>query len=297
MDLSGVFCPIVTPFASGTVATDRLIANLRRWASCGLRGYVVLGSSGETVLLNEEEKIAVIRTAAEHGGNKLIVAGTGCESTQETIDLTRRAAEAGAEAALVVTPSYYKSHYTDLAYARYFEQVAEASPIPVIVYNVPKFTGVDLSWQVIASLAQHPNIAGIKDSTDRVAKLSRMLSETADHDFQVLVGSYGLFLPGLQLGAPGAVLALANVAAQACVEIYRRHLSGDHASARSLFIRLLPVAEVVVSRYGVPGIKVAMDLCGYFGGEPRSPVQPLGEEAVADLRASLAGAGLLPERG
>jgi len=289
----GVYSPIPTPFVDGEVAHDKLAENLGRWNQTDLAGYVVLGSNGETVYLSDAERAAVISTARQAiPRDKLLIVGTGTESTRATIERTRAAAEAGADAALVITPCYYKGQMTAEALRRHYFALADASPIPILLYNVPKFTGLDLSAETVLELAQHPNIAGIKDSGGNVTKLGAIIGAAPDH-FEVLAGSGGFFYPALVLGAVGGVLALANVAPDQCCQIYLATREGQHGQAQELQLRMIPLNAAVTARFGIPGLKAALDLLGYYGGEPRSPLSPPSSDQVEELGCILEEAGLL----
>ncbi len=294
ISLRGVFPPIPTPFdAEGNVAHQALAENIERWNQYDLAGYVVLGSNGEAVYLTEEEKVRVWETARKAiPSDKLMIAGTGCESTRQTIALTRRAAELGADAALVLTPHYYSGKMTPDSLVHHYEAVAEASPIPVMLYNVPKFTRVDMDAPTIARSAQHVNVVGIKDSSGNVAKLADLVRLT-DPEFQVLAGTGGVFFAGLTLGAVGGILALANVAPQECVDIYRLFQKGQWDEAAELQRRMLPVNAAVTGGFGIAGLKAALDMLGYCGGPVRPPLLDLTAAERETLREILAEGGLL----
>ena len=294
ISLRGVFPPIPTPFdGEGRVNLAALAENLQRWNECGLAGYVVLGSNGEPVYVNEEEKVRVWQSArAVIPADKLMIAGTGCESTEHTIQLTRVAAEAGADAALVVTPHYFSAQMTRASLLRHYRALADSSPIPVLLYNVPKFTNVDMDAATVAEGSHHPNIVGIKDSSGNVAKLGDLV-RLVSPGFQVLVGTGAVFFAGLALGAVGGVLALANVAPRECVEMMRLYEGGQWEEAAELQRRLLPVNAAVTARFGIPGLKAALDLLGYYGGPVRSPLLDLGAAEKETVRGILAEAGLL----
>jgi len=294
ISLRGVFPPIPTPFdGEGGLDLAALADNLERWNEHGLAGYVVLGSNGEPVYVDEQEKIEVWQAArAVIPDDKLMIAGTGCESTQETIHLTRLAADAGADAALVVTPHYYSGQMTRESLLHHYRAVADASPIPVLLYNVPKFTNVDIDAATVAEASSHPNLIGIKDSSGNIAKLGDFI-RLASPGFQVLVGAGSVFFAGLALGAVGGILALANVAPQGCVEILRLYEGGQWDQAAELQRRLLPVNAAVTARFGIPGLKAALDLLGYYGGPVRSPLLDLGAAERETVMGILAEAGLL----
>jgi 4-hydroxy-2-oxoglutarate aldolase len=286
--LNGVFPPIPTPFdGRGDIVREMLIENLRRWNQHDLAGYVVLGSNGESVYLTAEEKVEVWRTARQSiPAEKLLIAGTGCESTRQTIALSSRAADEGADAVLVLTPHYYDGQMTADALMHHFEAVADRAPVPVVLYNMPRFTQVDMDAATVARIARHPNVIGIKDSGGDVAKLAQIVG-TAGEGFQVLAGSASIFFPGLTVGAVGGVMALANIAPQAAIALYRLFKGGDWDEAAALQQRLVPVNTAVTSRFGIPGLKAALDMIGYYGGPVRSPLQPLDQREIQALEAIL----------
>jgi 4-hydroxy-2-oxoglutarate aldolase len=292
--LKGVFPPIPTPFdVQGEVAHQALAENLARWNQYDLAGYVVLGSNGEAVYLTEEEKVRVWETArATIPSSKLMIAGAGCESTAQTIALTKRAADAGADAVLLVTPHYYAGRMTRDSLLHHYRSVADTSPIPVMVYNVPKFTNVDVDAVTIAEASRHPNIVGVKDSSGNIAKLADIV-RLATPGFQVLAGTGGFFFAGLSLGAVGGILALANVAPEESINIQRLFDSGQWSEAAELQRRMLPVNAAVTAIYGIPGLKAALDMLGYYGGPVRSPLLDLSENDRQRVRSILADAGML----
>jgi len=294
VSLNGVFPPIPTPFDSeGNVAHQALVENLERWNRYDLAGYVVLGSNGEAVYLTEEEKLSVWETARQViPSDKVMIAGSGCESTRQTIASTRQVAQIGADAALLLTPHYYSGKMTPDSLVHHYQAVAEASPIPVVLYNVPKFTNVDMDAATIARAARHPNIIGIKDSGGNIIKLADAVGLTGP-DFQVLAGSAGFFFAGLTLGAVGGIMALANIAPQECIDIYRLFEAGQWDEAADLQRRMIPVNAAVTARFGIAGLKAALDMLGYYGGPVRSPLLDLTESERQALRDVLAEGGLL----
>ncbi|MGD8969062.1 MAG: dihydrodipicolinate synthase family protein [Anaerolineae bacterium] len=288
ISLKGVFPPIPTPFdAKGDVAYQPLVENLGRWNQYDMAGYVVLGSNGEAVHLTDEEKTRAWEAARQTiPSGKLMVAGTGCQSTRQTIILSCRAADAGADAALVVTPHYYGGQMTPDALTRHFHAVADRSPVPIVIYNMPRFTYVDLDASTVVRISRHPNIVGIKDSGGNIGKLAH-IAGTVDDDFQVLAGSASFFFPALAVGAVGGVLALANVAPQETLDLYRLFEAGEWDDAAALQSRLVPVNTAVTARFGIPGLKAALDMKGYYGGPVRSPLQPLDDAVLQSLKAIL----------
>jgi len=294
--LEGIYPPIPTPFdAEGRVATNALTENLRFLNQYTLRGYIVLGSNGELILLDDRERLQVLKTArAAIPSDKLMIAGTGCQSTAATVELTRDAAKIGADAALILSPSYYKGRMTPEVLLRHFHTVANASPIPVILYNMPACTGIDLSAETVALIAEHENIIGIKDSGGNVVKIGNMRRLT-NRNFQVLAGSASFLLPALSIGAVGGVLALANIAPAQCLSIREHFLEGELDQALDLQVQMIPVNHAVTQGWGVPALKAAMDMLDTYGGPPRLPLLPLSEEKKHQLKIILRAAEVLRE--
>jgi len=294
IELKGVLPPIPTPFREdGEVAYDKLAENLERWNRTDLSGYLVTGSNGEFAALTEHEKMRIWEVARKHiPVQKRFLAGTGCETTRETISLTRQAASAGAEAALVVTPWYNKGAMKSRELVAHFTSVADAVPIPILLYNVPQFTGVTMGFDAVAKLAEHPNIIGMKDSAGAMEMFAEYVRVTPP-SFQLFIGSALSFYVALCLRARGGILALANIAPQECVLIQRLFEDGKQEEAKRLQLRLLPLARTVTSRFGIGGLKAAMTIRGYYGGPPRPPLLPPTAEEVEAVRSELAAAGVL----
>jgi 4-hydroxy-2-oxoglutarate aldolase len=278
IQLQGVFPPLTTPFAAdGSLALDALRENIRKYNSTRLAGYVATGSTGESVMLTRDETLLVweaVRDAAAPG--KLLIAGTGAESTAETIDLTNRAAALGYHAALVKTPHYFKAQMTDDALAEHYFRVADAAKIPVLIYSVPQFTGVAVEAVLVCRLAEHANIVGIKESSGNVHRVAEII-HMAPPGFLTLVGSASTFYASLAVGAVGGILALACALPEQCVELYDEASAGHADRARDLQHRLLDTGTIMVGRFGVAGVKYALDRLGYIGGAPRPPLLPLPE--------------------
>ncbi len=296
----GIYPPIPTPFDDdGVLALDRLAVNVEKWNAAshgagGLAGYVALGSNGEAPHLGHDEAaqlVSAVRQAALP--SMKVIAGTGQLSTWATVEATKRAADAGADAVLVVTPYYYKSDMTDGALRRHFVAVADASPVPLLIYNVPANTGVNIPAAVVASLAAHDNIAGIKDSAGDVGQLAELVRLTREMNFEVLSGNFGALLPAMTFGVQGAILAVANVAPKECVAMLEAARAGRWSEAGALHLRLLPLARSVTSQFGVPGLKAALDALGYFGGVPREPLLPVSETVRDTIAKLLREAGLM----
>ena len=296
LKLEGVFPPVPTPFdADGEILPNKLKANIALWNRTGLHGYVILGSNGEAVMLTEQEKIALWQAAREAiPRDKLFLVGAGMESTRASIALAKRATEVGADAAMFVTPSYYKAEMKPATLINHYRVIADASPLPVIVYNMPAATGLDIDANTVIQLAQHPNIVGIKDSSGNVAKYADMVRAVRP-DFSVLAGSGGYLYPALCVGAKGAVAALANVAPRECVAMYDAFHAGRHAEARALQLRFVQLNAAVTTRWNVPGLKAALEELnqGFYGGPPRLPLRPLGDEDRAALRKAMQEAGVI----
>jgi 4-hydroxy-2-oxoglutarate aldolase len=285
MNLSGVFPALTTPFAAdGSVSVEDIKFNIRKYNDTGIAGYTVIGSTGESVLLSRKEIDTVWATVKESAapGMKLI-AGTGAEGTAETIERTKRAVELGYHVALVKTPYYYKPAYKSENYIAHYRRVADASPIPVMLYSVPQFTGVSLEAVEVAALSQHPNIIGIKESSGVVQRVAEMLA-AAPTSFQLLTGSASMLFPSVAIGATGAILALASALPELCVAIYEATRAGNLERARELEVSVLPASKLIVGQGGIPGVKYAMDLGGYRGGLPRLPLLPLAEDAKKAIR-------------
>jgi len=280
---------MATPFdEKGDVDPAAIRSNVTRWVAAGVRGIVALGSNGEAPLLDERESDAVIAAAREAvPRDRLLLAGTGRESTRGTIDASRRAASLGADAVLVRTPSYFKPRMTTDALVAHYTAVADATPIPVLLYNYPAVTGVTFAPDAVRRLAQHPNIAGIKETTVDAAQIGSYVDASAGESFAVLAGSAPGFYAALCLGAGGAILAAACVVPRLCVQLFEAFDRGDHGKARELQRRLIPIAVAVTSLHGVPGLKAAMQLTGYIGGPPRAPLSPASAEAVGSLKSTL----------
>jgi 4-hydroxy-2-oxoglutarate aldolase len=290
MRLGGVIPPVATPFTGEEVAHERFRENLAAYNRVPLGGYVVLGSNGEFPFLSFEEKVACCRTVVEAAAGRPVLAGTGSESIRETIELTRAVAETGVVGALVLHPSYYKGAMDERALDCYYRKVADASPVPVYLYNVPQYSGLNLGPTLVASLASHPNIVGIKDSSGNITQLGEIIHLTRGiEDFAVFAGSGGFFLAALALGAAGGIMAVANVVPRHCRDILDAFADGRWDDARALQGALIPLNNAVTARWGVPGLKAAMDLAGYYGGSPRVPLRPLDPALREQLRSLLSG--------
>ena len=289
MNLEGVFAPIPTPFDDrDRVDTERLKAALAKWVRRPLNGFVVLGSNGEAALMDDFESDQVIVAARDAvPRDKVFIVGTGRESTQATIKATRRAAEQGADAVLVRTPGFFKSQMTNDVFVRHYTAVADASAVPVLLYNFTAVTGVNLQPAAVARLALHPNIIGMKESGGDVAQVADLVSQTPD-GFTVLAGAAATFYPMMCVGASGGILALANVLPEPCAHLFELTTAGRHDEAIALQRRLVPIARLLGAMHGVAGLKAALNLLGYDVGVPRPPLVPLPDAILPTLRDALA---------
>jgi 4-hydroxy-2-oxoglutarate aldolase len=285
--LRGILPPLVTPFRSdGTLDLASFEANVESYAAEDLAGYVILGSNGESASLEEDEKLALLRAARRRAGSRLVIAGTGLESTRGTIALTRKAADIGADAALVLTPSAFKSQMSVDALRRHYEAVADASPVPVLLYSFPAVTGLPFPPALALAVAGHPRIVGMKESSGDVGLLGRIVS-SVPATFAVACGSAPAFYPSLCVGAVAGILAVANCAPRPAAALFRAFAAAEHARARSIQAALTPLAVAVTATHGVAGLKAATDLAGRRGGAVRSPLLPLAPAVCEELRRLL----------
>lgn len=295
MDIAGIYPPVPTFFhADEALDLETLREHIGRLRVAGIANFVALGSNGEAVHLEPAERRAVIEAVrAAAGTDAQVFAGAGALSTRGTIALCQLAAEAGADVALVLPPHYYRASMTSAALRAHYLAVADASPLPLAIYNMPgNAAGIDLDAETVIALSAHPNIIGLKDSSGNVAKMAEVVAG-AHEGFAVLAGSGGFLLPALAVGARGGVPALANIAPRECLELVARWEAGDLARARALQARLVPINAAITSGYGAAGLKAALQFVAHYGGVPRRPLAPLGEGERVRLRSLLAQADLL----
>lgn len=293
LPLEGVFIALTSPFAGDGVSAAKIRENVEKYNRTDLSGYLVLGSTGESVLLSDDESERLVEAvlAAAAPGRKILV-GTARESTRATIDFTARVGrQQGVAAALVRPPSYYRSRMTREALKSHFLAIAEASPVPVILYNMPQNTGISLEPQLVIDLAPHPNIIGLKESSGSLAFLAEVVREVPA-DFHYILGSGHVLLPGLEMGASGAILAVANAVPETCAEIFRLFKAGQRTEARKLQLDLIPLNRAVTETFGIAGLKHAQDVRGFYGGPTRPPLLPLDERGRREVEASLRKLGL-----
>lgn len=289
MRLQGIFAPVTTPFVTGSEDLDLagFARNVQGHIAEGLSGVVVAGSTGEAALLSEDERRALVAAARAHTpAGKLVIAGCGGESTRQTVARTKAAKEAGADAVLVVAPHYYANAMTEPLLRAHYRRVADESPLPVVLYNIPKYMHFALSPELVAELAQHANIVGIKDSSGSLDSLKGFLRAQGD-GFSVLTGSGSGLQAGLEAGARGGILAVSLFAAEFALQVFRAVPAGDAATATAAQARLKPMADVIVAKLGVPGVKAALDAVGKVGGVPRMPLLPLDAAGRAEVAAAL----------
>lgn len=293
--IKGVIPPMITPFKeNGDLDYDKHIHNIRSWNSYDLAGYLVLGSNSETVYLTEDEKLELIKLTVENKKDgKLVMVGTGMESTRATIELTNKAAELGADCALILTPYYYAGKMTDEALIKYFEEVADNVKIPILIYNVTKFTHINISPKAVGILAKHPNIIGMKDSSGSIPQLVQFKAAVQNQEFNLLVGTASAWYPALTMGIESSIMALVNCCPRECIDIQTEFEKGNYDKSREIYERVFPVNSAVTGAYGIAGLKYACDLLGFRGGLVRKPMLQLSENEKNQLREILLGADLI----
>jgi len=300
VDLGGIFLPVSTPFdpVTGDVDVVAFRANLRLWFQSSIRGILIAGSTGESVFLDDDERRTLLQAACDVvPEDAVVIAGTGSESTRHTIRLTQQAADAGADAVLVSPPAYYKGAMTPEVLVRHFRAVADASPVPVVVYQVPlHLSTLDLPTGLIAELSRHPNITGIKDSRGKLELVGELVECSAE-GFQVMVGSGALLYAALEMGAVGGIVAVGLMATADAVEMSVAFKEGRSVDAGRIQERIAPIHQQIVGGMGVPGVKAALDLLGLQGGVPRPPLKPVSERRIDEIRGILASAELLAAAG
>lgn len=295
LHIHGVIPPMITPFKEdGDVDYDKFVFNVERWNKDELGGYLVLGSNSESAFLSNEERLRLIELTVQTARkDRIVLAGTGLESARETVRLTNAAAHLGVHAALVLTPHYYSDAMTDDALIHFYTEVSDRSDIPILIYNVPKFTHINISVNAVKVLSLHPNIIGMKDSLADVEQLERF-SKVIPKEFNLIVGNVSAWLPALELGIRTGVHAVANCAPNQCSEIQRHFDEGNLERAKGIQQHLNPVNKAVTATYGISGLKYASSLVGYSGGSVRNPLRPLNEQQQADIKRIMIESGLFP---
>ncbi|PYS54890.1 MAG: dihydrodipicolinate synthase family protein [Acidobacteria bacterium] len=289
LDLKGIIPPLVTPFdENGAIRYDYFERNLDRYLEAGIEGYLVIGSNGESVYLEHSEKLKLIETARKRLPSSVtLLAGTGVESTRATLELTKEAADCGVDAVLVKNPFYFKNQMTFDVYIAHYTAVADASPVPVVIYNVPAFTGLSLDSPLVVELAKHPNLRGMKDSSGNVKLISEVVWNTDPQKFSVLAGAAPTLFSTMVVGARGGIVALACAAPRAMMSLYRAVIAGDYKKAGMIQRIIAPAAGAVTEKYGIAGLKGAMELEGFQPGLPRLPLLPLKQAQRQDLEQVL----------
>ncbi len=278
--LKGAIPPMITPFtAKGDVDYEAFAANIEAWNKTRLCGYLVTGSNSETAFLTEAEKLELVRLTAKHAApGRAVNAGTGVESLRETIRFTNLCAEAGAQSALVLTPNFYDNAMDTPVLVNFFTKLADASPIPILIYNVSKYTHVNIKADALAVLCKHPNVVGMKDSNGDVPQLATFLRTIEGQDFQLMTGTASAWYPALTMGIQAAVMALSNCNPDECAMVQEAFDAGDWARALKIYQIMFPVNAAVTGTYGIAGLKYACDLNGFHGGFVREPLLPLSDE-------------------
>ena len=286
LDFEGVAPPLVTPFDGEDIDESSYFDMIDWLLSNGVNGLVPCGSNGEVAYLSNEERIKVINLAVQGvDGRVPVIAGTGANTTSRTIGLTEAARKAGADAALVVTPFYYPLSQNQLV--SHYKTVADEVDIPIILYNVPKFTHQNLEVDSVIELSKISNIVGIKESSGDFGALQELIANTKEKEFSVIIGSGNLFASALKAGAQGAVLALSNIAPRKCSQIFEAHREGNWEKAKEMNYKLLDLNRAVTTRFGIPGLKDALNMRGIYAGQPRPPLQSLNKNEKRELRKIL----------
>ena len=284
LDLAGILPPVATPFVDDEVDLAAMRANCERWMRTGLRGVLLLGTNGEAPLIRDDEAVRLVDAAREAvPADRVLLVGTGRQATRDVIRLSRAVAKAGADAVLVLTPSVYRNQLTPAVLLDHYRAIADGSPVPVVLYNMPQATGVTLAPAIVQELASHANIAGIKESSGDIAVVGDLVGR-APEGFPFVVGAAPSLYASLMVGATGAIVAIANVVPDLCVRLYQLARAGRHDEVRSLQRALAPLAAAVTTGYGVPGLKAAMAFAGYQPGQPRRPLAPLDDAEGRKIR-------------
>ena len=293
--LSGVFPPCMTIFdGKEEVAYEKIAKNIERYNQTKLKGYMPLGSNGEFRSLNDEESVKIIEVYQKYRAkDKTLIAGVARESAKITIEFIKKISDRGVDFATILPPYYFVNFMTDDALIKYYTTIADQSPIPVMMYNAPKFSaGLTYSTQLVSVLAAHPNIAGLKDtSKEDISIYVNAVPKGAN--YYVLAGTIEKFYKGLVAGAIGGVLSIANYLPEMCCKLHELYKTGNLEEAQKLDVYARQLSKNAAGNYGVAGVKAAMDLLGYQGGNPRIPVLPMSDEARAELKAVLKKEGLI----
>ena len=283
----------MTPFNSDELALDDLRFNLQKLNETELAGYLALGSNGEFRSLTDKEQVRILEVFAEEKGGKIVMVGTGCESTKQTIEKSKLVCEMGFDYVSVLTPCYFAKRIDGKILKNHYERIADSIDIPVLLYNAPGFTGgIRIPAKIVVELSRHPNIVGMKDSSpEGPAKLLAVLDPA--EDFHVLSGSANFFYPCLHLGIPGGVVSLANALPEPCCELYRLFKQEKYDEARMLHFKLSRLNQAVSGTWGVAGVKAAMDITGFKPGQPRGPLNSVTNEAAEKIKQQIMNEGFI----
>jgi len=291
----GIYAPLTTPFKDEAVYTEKLRENIQKYNAFDLSGYVISGSTAESVYLTDDEVESLVQAAKDTAeSNKHIIVGTARESTKITLEFSRRMEDLGIDATLIRTPSYFKALMTPESLKKHYLTIADQVKIPLIIYHIPRYTGVNLTPELLVELSRHEKIAGIKDSSGNMAFLDRVIPHL-DPDFDYLLGAGSMLFPGIIMGACGGILALADVATPQCIRLYELSISKQWEEAKALQYALVPLNQALTAEHGIPAIKYALDQIGLFGGPCRLPLQPLEDMIKQKIRKILHDLRLKPE--
>ena len=289
----GIFTPLTTPYDNDQISSEKLRENIEKYNDYDLSGYLVLGSTGESVFLSDMESEELVKAAKKAAApDKTIIVGTAKESTQLTLEFTNRMADKGADAALIRTPSYMKSLMDKEALRTHFLTIADAAKIPILIYHIPRSTGLTISSKLIADLSEHPNIAGLKDSSGNMAFLGETIPQLHP-SFDLLLGAASIFLPGLIMGASGGIITLSSIAPSQCLRLFSLYHEKKWEEAVKLQFELIPLNKAIIETYGIPATKYALDLLGYHGGPCRPPLRSLEQTGKQEIKAILQKLNLL----
>ena len=293
--IKGVIPPMITPFnENDEVDYEKHVKNMEKWNEYDLAGYLVLGSNSETIYLSEEEKLKLIELTVKHKKEgKFVMVGSGMESTRATIDLTNKAADLGVDCALILTPFYYAGKMNDEALINYFTEVADNVKIPILIYNVTKFTHINISPKAVGVLSKHPNIMGMKDSSGNIPQLIGFKKVIDKSKFNLLVGTASAWYPALTIGIEGAIMALVNCCPGECIEVQKEFEKGNYEKSREIYERVFPVNAATTATYGIAGLKHSCDLLGFEGGLVRKPLLQLKDDEKAKVKEILKEAEIL----
>lgn len=289
----GIFAALSTPFVQGEISPEKLKENIQKYNAYDLSGYVVLGSTGESVYLSDEESEELVQAAKESASpEKKIMVGTARESTRITLEFTNRMSSLNIDAALIRPPSYFTPSITHEVLKKHYLTLADKAKVPVIIYNIPQYTGVSLDVPLVVELSHHPNILGMKDSSGNLILASELIHRVSS-SFSILLGAGSIFLSSLIMGAKGGILRIASIAPSECVALYNLWKEGRIEEARKLQLKLIPVNKAITTTLGIAGLKFGLDLIGYWGGEPRPPLLSLDERGKEEMKKVLRESGIL----